>query len=765
MNRRYPGDPFFVESEGGLVEIDAIGVPVLKQPDLGIPSYPAVMFQEVMGGLQVITDECLADENTRRVIGIDLLVVDGPAGDHHAVQVQRFRGLHPLGGPVPSLVGKGSAAQVAAQFGGPPGLYPGHRARIEPVGLDHLRCHDPGGGARPVPWCVRSLLPGFPVPPSGRFFLRVPVDRFPSKEAGTGEDHGGAVPGPGIEIAFPVFRDLAEQSTEDRPVDRVVVCAARTSRTSRPAAETAGFPKRTAELHVDIAPFAHAVVGQVVLPAEPAHGGLGLQVLESTVESLPDIEQGQEIRGPVPELAVFGVRLFLLVERPYAGVLYADGRRDHEDLLQDAFLTGLQQHARHRGRHRQSRHVPAPSGQPPFPVDGPQFGEQLEPVPDRLGRGWIEKGEGVDVAQFQRQHAQDDLREIGALQLGRGEFRPAGQVGLAVKPEADASRHASAPSGPLQGAASRYGLDGQALGAGPCGVPADPRETGIDDVLDARYGQRGLGDVRGHDDAPVVPRPEDPLLVRVGQPAEERKHVGVAVGPAFQSPARLVNVLLRGEKHQDVAPAGFFHDPFDRVHRPVDIGIYFGFAPDILYGKVADLHRVQASGDFDDRRLAEGVRECGGVDRRRGDHDLEILPAPDQQTQVTEQEVDVQAAFVGLVDDDRIVFKQVRVVLYLGEQHAVGHHLDAGLGHGLVREPDLASDFSSPGRAELLGDAARDRQRRDAAGLRARDAAVYAPAGFETDPRQLRRLARTGLPRHDDHRVAAQGFEDFIFPG
>ena len=594
-----------------------------------------------------------------------------------------------------------------------------------------------------------------PVPPA---FLGRP----PLKEGGTGEDHGRSVPGPGIEIAFPLLGDLAEQSAQDRTVDRVVV---RASGPARPAAETARFPKGAAELHVDVAPFPHAVVGQVVAPAEPAHGALGLQVLEGIVKSLPDIEQGQEIRGPVPEFPVFGVRLFLLVERPDAGVLYADGRRDHEDLLQGAFLAGLQQHARHRGRYRQSRHVPPPSRQLPFPVDGAQFGKQLEPVPYGLGRRRIQKGEGVYVAQFQHQHAQDDFGEIGTLQLGRGVLRPVRQVGFAVEPETDASGHPSAASRPLPGAALRDGLDGQPLGARPRGVAADPREAGVDDVLYAGYGQRGLRHVRGHDDTPVVARPEDPLLVRVGQAAEERQHVGMPVGPAVQPPARLVDVLLGGEKHQDVAPAGFRHDPVDRVHRPVDVGKVLGVAPGFLEGKIADLHRVQPAGHLDDRRLVEGVREHGGVDRRRGDHDLEILPSPDQQPQVPEQEIDVQAPLVGLVDDDRVVFEQVRIVLYLGKQYAVGHHLDAGLGHGLVREADLAPDFPSPGRAEFLGDAARDRQRGDAPRLRARDASVHAPARFETDPGQLRRLARSGLPRHDDDGVSTEGFEDLILPG
>ena len=281
---------------------------------------------------------------------------------------------------------------------------------------------------------------------------------------------------------------------------------------------------------------------------------------------------------------MFPVRLFLLVKGPYPGVLNADGRCDHEDLLQGAFLAGLQQHARHRGRHRQSGHVPPTAGQLPFPVDGAQFGKQLESVPYGLGCGRVQEGEGVDVAQFQHQHAQDDLGEIGALQFGRGILRPVRQVGFAVESQADASGYASAASRPLQGAALRDGLDGQPLGAGPRGVAADPCETGVDDVLYAGYGQRGLRDVRCHHDAAVVARPEDTLLVRVGQPAEKRQHVGVPVGPSYEPPACLVYVLLRGKKNQDVAPAGFFHDPVDGVHRPVDIGIVLGIAPGFFEG-------------------------------------------------------------------------------------------------------------------------------------------------------------------------------------
>ena len=71
-------------------------------------------------------------------------------------------------------------------------------------------------------------------------------------------------------------------------------------------------------------------------------------MFEGIVKGLPDIEQGQEVRGPVPEFPVLLVRLFLLVQGPDAGVLDADGRRNDEDLLQGALLQGLQQHAGYR---------------------------------------------------------------------------------------------------------------------------------------------------------------------------------------------------------------------------------------------------------------------------------------------------------------------------------------------------------------------------------------------------------------------------------
>ena len=77
----------------------------------------------------------------------------------------------------------------------------------------------------------------------------------------------------------------------------------------------------------------------------------------------------------------------------------------------------------------------------------------------------------------------------------------------------------------------------------------------------------------------------------------------------------------------------------------------------------------------------------------------------EQLAEVAEQEVDVEAALVGLVDDQHLVGAQVAVALDLGEEDAVGHHLDEGVLADPVVEPHGEADGVADLGAELLGDA------------------------------------------------------------
>ena len=114
--------------------------------------------------------------------------------------------------------------------------------------------------------------------------------------------------------------------------------------------------------------------------------------------------------------------------------------------------------------------------------------------------------------------------------------------------------------------------------------------------------------------------------------------------------------------------------------------------------------------------------------------------------QVAEQEVDVQAALVGLVDDQGVVAAEQPVALDLGEQDAVGHHLDQRPAARPVGEPHLVADRVPEPGAELLGDPLGDGARGDPPRLRVPDLPGDATAELQADLRQLGGLARPVSP-------------------
>ena len=163
------------------------------------------------------------------------------------------------------------------------------------------------------------------------------------------------------------------------------------------------------------------------------------------------------------------------------------------------------------------------------------------------------------------------------------------------------------------------------------------------------------------------------------------------------------------------------------------------------------------------------TRKTIRVDRRRRDDDLQVRARGQQARHVAQDEVDVQAAFVGLVDDERVVAAQHRIRLDLRQQDTVRHQLDQGRGADLVRETHLVADhlaaLAAHGLSQLMGDAVRDRARREPARLGVPDHAGHAAAQLHADLRQLRRLTRAGLTRHDDHLMVADSARDLVAPG
>src|SRR5574337_1163005 len=143
-------------------------------------------------------------------------------------------------------------------------------------------------------------------------------------------------------------------------------------------------------------------------------------------------------------------------------------------------------------------------------------------------------------------------------------------------------------------------------------------------------------------------------------------------------------------------------------------------------------------------------------------------PAAENLLQMAEQEVDVQAALVRLVDDQRVVGTQERIALRLGEQDAVGHELDRSPALQPVLEAHLVADHLAERRAQFLRDALGDRTRGDAPLLRVADqpppAGTQAAPELQRDLRQLRGLARAGFAADDDHLMRGDRARDLVAP-
>lgn len=91
-------------------------------------------------------------------------------------------------------------------------------------------------------------------------------------------------------------------------------------------------------------PLPHADVRQKILFAPLAQLAAGKLPLFG-VERLPELEQGEEVGAFVTETGVGGIGLFGGFERALAYILDAESGRNDEDLVENVFFLGLQNHA------------------------------------------------------------------------------------------------------------------------------------------------------------------------------------------------------------------------------------------------------------------------------------------------------------------------------------------------------------------------------------------------------------------------------------
>ncbi len=105
------------------------------------------------------------------------------------------------------------------------------------------------------------------------------------------------------------------------------------------------FPQDLLNLVVNVAPFAHAAVGEKVLLAPLFHPSGCFFPFQRVVELLPDIEQGHQIGERVHKYLLGLVSCLGAICRAFSRVLDTQGSGNNRDIRDAVVLTGFHQHS------------------------------------------------------------------------------------------------------------------------------------------------------------------------------------------------------------------------------------------------------------------------------------------------------------------------------------------------------------------------------------------------------------------------------------
>ena len=182
---------------------------------------------------------------------------------------------------------------------------------------------------------------------------------------------------------------------------------------------------------------------------------------------------------------------------------------------------------------------------------------------------------------------------------------------------------------------------------------------------------------------------KDFVLFGVRQACEQGQNFVVAAQRGFaQGFGGFADFAFARQEHQNIAFAvsrQFVRRIDNRVGQ-LHFCVVFVFAGQRA---VEDFDGVGAPAHFQHGRAVEVLGEAFCVYGCRGDDDFQVGAARQQLFQVAQQEVDVQAAFVRFVDDNRVVGGEITVGLGFRQQDAVGHQFDAGIARGVVGKAHL----------------------------------------------------------------------------
>ena len=427
---------------------------------------------------------------------------------------------------------------------------------------------------------------------------------------------------------------------------------------------------RSLQLLVDIDPFTYPTRVQKLRAQHLLALALTETAISQTLNPVPKLDPTDKIATLICEWLLRFIGRLCRLGRALTGVLHRQCTGNNQDLAQGPSRTTAQKHPGDPRIQRQTREGAARVGQATLVIERPQLKQQRLTIDDRPPWRCIQEWEGFNcvdpVCKAQRHHSQDDASERGAKNFGIGEGRASLELVGSIKTHANTIGNSATATRALIGRRSRDALDLQLLDLAAITIAFDTRLPRINHIANSWDRHRGFCHVGGqHDSSPMAPiRTKDFHLVAGGQPREQGQYLHRLAlrRRARWMPAKvgldLANLALTGQEHQHITRAlapdfvNCLTNRFGQFNR-ILVSYDLRWTP-------PDLDREQSPRNLNHRgRLARRTkmrRKSLRVDRCRSDDEPKIITTFNKAFEVSEQEVDVQTAFMRLIDDDRVVF-------------------------------------------------------------------------------------------------------------
>src|SRR3989338_3227017 len=363
--------------------------------------------------------------------------------------------------------------------------------------------------------------------------------------------------------------------------------------------------------------------------------------------------------------------------------------RDCSNILRTSVLLRLDDHSRNAGFKRKTGHHFANVRQAMRPaLNCSKRDKCLVGLVECFTTWWIDKFELFDLINSDILHCKHNPSQANPLDFRLRELRPLAEVTLGIKPKTFSRLRTSRSSSTLFAPRFRMENNIKTLNAAFRMKIHLLDEAAVNDIDDSVDCNRCFGYIRCNNDFALARvRRKNLLLFFPWKRGVRRNKNKVGEFHTFQGLDHSPDLIFSGHETKNIAFGLAPVNLGNRIRHDLDnhFFVHIFFAPN-------HLNRKHPSRHVDDRSPVEEIRELLLVDCCRSNNNLQVAPTLKQIFEKAENEIDILAPFVGLINKNDRVAAEIRIDLKLPEQYAVRHELQRSTDRRLVVKPNLIPD-------------------------------------------------------------------------